>query len=323
MLNAYDSDRFIARYVANRLGGSPMLPAGEIKIVLPLNHWSLVSRCVEVDSQPAAFLYLYGSDQSADADARKQADALVRNHDLFAPLLLDMYECPQTGIIGLLEQHIPGESSKTASLDEERIRALADTILGFHAITNARNGTLGALTSGSFVRHIHRQVHNRYRSIRRWAPPAITGHSRRAALHWLDVCAEGFRRLDTYHLIHDKPTRENWLWHSGERRFYLLDPTALAYGCRWKDLAQIYYDVLGAEPECIACFDARYFGDPRGGDRNEAAYFLSFHQAYYHLSQCAVLCRRIVHDRAGAGAADQAVEHWQHLSRIVSEHFVR
>ena len=318
MLDAHTTDLFVKRYVERRLARSGLEGGGEVKVTLPLTGVRSVVRVIEIDGRPRAVVRVHAASGVDAVDTRVLADMLVERHGLDAPRLLDVYEGRKNDLIAVVEEYVSGDHVAPDALRPGQIDALADTFARLHAVASPRCGALAAPSRSGYDDFAFGRASNRFRSVRRWAPSRITPADKRRVLRWFHACSRRLADVDAFSLIHDKPNRGNVIWNESDGRFVLVDLATLRYDCPAKDLTQIEHELLGGDAGRIERFRAAYFGDkPSPSGPLEA-----FHHAYYHLSQCAINCRRgSKHpspDEDNAFAT-KSIEHWRHLTTIVDK----
>lgn len=323
MLDPVHTDLFLKRYVERRLAKSKILPRGEVKIVIPMTGVRSLVRLVEVDNVPRVVVHLYSRSQIGIVDHRMLADNLIERYEIDAPKLLDLYESDKAGITALVEEFIPGKHPSPETLVGVRIEALAKSLHHLHEITSDRFGSLGGRTRrGTFARAAYGQATNRFRGVRRWGPRSIKWGARRRAKKWFRSSAQRFADLESFSLIHDKPNCGNLIWRPDCGRFSFVDLTTLGYGYRAKDLVQVNHELLGNDEAKIAEFESHYFKNGSDSLVEQYRVLAPFFHAYYHLSQCAINCRREKKrggslSHFGANFVEKSIHHWDQLEKIM------
>jgi aminoglycoside phosphotransferase (APT) family kinase protein len=336
MPDALILDQFLKRYVERRLPRLQGLAKGEVKLVTPLTGVRSLVRLIEVAGLPCAVIRVLPDSQADLIDRRLRADALVENHGLNAPRLIDVHESRRTGLVALVEEYVHGTHPNPEDLDTPRVEALADAVAGLHAVRAQHFGPLGTASRGDFCAEARRMVRNRHRSVRRWAatrgraaPAPIDASSRQLAMKWFRAFARRFAHLKEFSLIHDKPNRGNLIFQPDPVRCVFVDLSTLRYGHPAKDLVQICHEILGGSARWIEAFLSRYYAQAPDCNRADYEALAPFYHAYYHLSQCAINCRReakrsgsLNHSERDRGSHHiaKSAAHWQELLRVLEEH---
>ncbi|MBN1868555.1 phosphotransferase [Candidatus Sumerlaeota bacterium] len=321
-LDALKTDFFLKRYIERRARTYARLPEGEIQLVIPLAGVRSIVRLIQVDGVSRAVVRVYSRREGAAVDHRLRSDALVENHRLDAPRLLDIYESRRQGMTAVVEEFVRGVHPDPIALDDRQIEALARTFVRLLEVRSPEYGRVGDTRRGDYSREAFRRFKNRFRSVRRWAPPMIGRPAKRLVRRWFRDWSRRFAGTTEYSLVHDKPNLGNVLWDAEAGRFVLIDLTTLSFGCPAKDLVQVEHEVLGGDATRIERFQSRYFSGWDTGAKARYDELLPYHHAYYRLCECAINCRRESKhsgslDHFGADFVRKAADHWQSLMEIV------
>lgn len=323
MPDARAIDQFLKRValrLAERLGASRC----NLRLVVPLDGAMSIVRVVEAGGVARAAVRVYESGwrRGRELEQRLHADVAVWRHGLDAPRILDVVEARRLGIVAVAEEFVSGEHPFPEKMTPDKTRALARTLARLHRVRRQGFGRLGAERTGDFSSAALGQVANRFRSVARWAPPAVRPEAQRRVRGWFERQAPRTAQPDGYSLIHDKPNRGNLLYDAAADRFRFIDLATLRYGASAKDLVQAIHEVIGFEQPLTDAFLEAYYGElavPGARERDDAR--RPFWHAYYHLSQCAINCRRLRKSGRGDGEnqALKAVNHWNRLLRVLDE----
>ena len=319
-MDARAADYLLKRFLKSRHKGSDLLPPGEARAIIPEDGVRSLVRLVEVDGQCRLVLRFYSRREAEDVLHRLAADQLVRQYDLAAPRVLQV-DRARDGIVMLIEEYLAGVHPTLEGLGSKQVLALADAFAKLHGIGSEAHGSLVSPKRGPFCRAAWTTASNRMWSIWRWGPKGIGSLDCLRMIAWFRRYARRMDSITSFSLIHDKPNRGNLLWQPELRRFALLDLATCRYGCRARDLVQVFQEVLLSNPAQIGSFLDRYFQAFEAGAREQFELSLPFYQAHYHLDQVAINSRRL-HKSTRRGHTDLAhanrcLRSWGELVRVV------
>lgn len=319
--HALAAEQLLRRYLQYRLHeclpGAPELD--DIRVVVPVRGVRSLVRIVEWGGEPQAVLRF--AELKRVEEHHEVVDRLLREAEVCAPRLLDVYRLRRRGLAVLTEEFLSGRPPLPGQLRPGDPPALAALLRRLHSLRAAGLGRPEALTPANLKKRQARRLRHCLHALRRYGPPEIKGAQRREVRRRLGRVLAELPELSAYRLCHGAPNPGNLLrLHGGG--FAMLDVDTMAFGHPAADLAQLYEQLFQSDPIAIARFEAAYFNEP---DADNAALrrALPAFRALQELAVAAVNSRRMRlkqrENRKFTGARAKALRAWEQAFERLDE----